>query len=487
MRKHLLELVSLVMLTCMILSITTGCGKGTKDISNSDKKETKEVTKPTAIKYMTSIGFTEQEDRNLWIDEFEKLTGIKLNLVMPSNNEYYEKLDLAFASGDIPDVCVVGDERLAKYASQGTLKDITKLAEDSEIVKGLDQTVVNAAKINKNIYGIPYENGGGPITYIRTDWLKKVDKSVPKTYSEFIDVLKAFKTIGTDSIPFTAPGLYCYMYLDEFYQDARPQYTFKNGKWVDGFLEIEMKSALQRMRYAYDDGLIDKEILTNKTTTCRDKWISGRVGAFSYWAGDWNMTLDDRMKDGPAGKNASMEAIPAIKETKYIMRVPPIVAISNNCKNPEGVFKYFIEYMHDGKEGSMLFRHGVEDKHYLRDLNGKVTGLPTITKANQTYKKAFIGTPMAIEKMTIPYNFDIDPRVKQSLDVLSENSVPDLIVPGSKTLNKVTVDVQTLREQTLSKVVSGQITVDRGLENYKKEINNLGQADILSEMNVQNK
>ena len=42
-----------------------------------------------------------------------------------------------------------------------------------------------------------------------------------------------------------------------------------------------MKAALQRMQDAYKEGLIDKEVVTNKTSTCRDKF-AGNVGVFNY-------------------------------------------------------------------------------------------------------------------------------------------------------------------------------------------------------------
>jgi putative aldouronate transport system substrate-binding protein len=482
MGKRLITLVSMGMAISLVAAIAAGCGKTSSGASGSNTS-TKEITKPESIKFMINVGFTEQQDREQWIAEVEKITGIKIELVMPPNNQYYEKIDLAFASGDGPDVVSIGDDRLARYSSQGALFDMTKLAQNSDIIKSLDQNVINAAKVNGKFFGIPHENGGGPVTYMRTDWLKQTGKKIPTTYDEFIDALKAFKTINSDVIPLTSPGLYGYNYLTEFYQNARPQYTLKNGKWVDGFLEPEMKAALERMRKAYVDGLIDKEIVTNKTTACREKWIAGRVGSFSYWAGDWNVSLDDRLKDGPSGKSATMEPIPPIKETKYIMRVPGVIAITKNAKNPEGIFKYFVEYMHDGKEGSVSFRHGVEGKNYTKDSNGKITPLPTIAKPSENYTKAFIATPMAIEKMTIPYGFDIDPRVKNSLDLLDKNSVADVSIPVSKTLNKVNADVQSLREQTLSKAVLGDLTVDEALANYKKEIENLGGNNIVTEMN----
>ncbi len=56
--------------------------------------------------------------------------------------------------------------------------------------------------------------------------------------------------------------------------------------------------------------------------------------------------------------------MPTIKETKYIERAPIALAITSKAKNPEGIFKYLIEFMHDGDEGEMIFTNGVKDLNY---------------------------------------------------------------------------------------------------------------------------
>ncbi len=86
------------------------------------------------------------------------------------------------------------------------------------------------------------------------------------------------------------------MYLREFYQDAIPDFTQVDGKWVDGMSQPNMKPALERMSTAYADGLIDKEIVTNKTSSVRDKFYAGKIGAFTYWAGDWNRVIEQNLK-----------------------------------------------------------------------------------------------------------------------------------------------------------------------------------------------
>lgn len=74
-------------------------------------------------------------------------------------------------------------------------------------------------------------------------------------------------------------------YLREFYQDASPEFIKdEEGFWIDGMTQPSMVDAVERMRTAYAEGLINLEIVTNKISTYRDKWYAGNVGVFTYWA-----------------------------------------------------------------------------------------------------------------------------------------------------------------------------------------------------------
>jgi putative aldouronate transport system substrate-binding protein len=483
MRRKIRSLVSIGMAVGMLSSIAAGCGKAKETDKSSDKTQ-KEVKKPEKIRFMSNMGFSDKEDQDAWASEFKKLTGIEMELMMPPTNQYSEKLDLSFASGDAPDVAIMGQDVITKYATQGGLYDVSKLVEESSIMKGLDSKIIDSSRLNGKLYALPYEDGGGAVTYMRKDWLDKLGKKLPTTYDEFYDVLKSFKTLGDDVIPFTAPGLTDSKYIRQFYQSAVPDFKQQNGKWVDGFQEPDMAAALSRMRQAYQDGVMDKEIVTNKTTTCRDKWTSGRAGVFAYWAGDWATTLANGVKSGPAGNKAELVIAPAIKDAKYEIRVRGVMAITSKSQNPEGVFKYFVEYMNDGKEGSMLFRHGVENKHYEKKSSGEIVPMTMKNASNQVYTKAFVSPSFALNPITISgYSHNMDEKMTSSAKMLKDNGEIQVILPVSKTLNKINADLVALRQQTVSKAVLGQMSVQEALENYKKEATNLGIENVMTELN----
>lgn len=452
------------------------------------KEEVKDdVNKPSRLKFMINVGLIVDDGLNDWAKEFENKTGIKLDIQAVSVNDYTQKLELSFASGDAPDVFAVPSDKISIYASQGALADLTDLVEKSEVISKIDKDILDSVRVNGRIYGIPLEKGNGTVTYMRKDWLDQLGLEVPKTYEEFIAVLRGFKTIAPDVIPFTAPGLVgnqAEMYLREFYQDASPEFVNVDGQWVDGMLQENMKAALTRMSEAYAEGLIDMEIVTNKTSTCRDKWYAGQIGTFNYWAGNWGASLEKRLQDNHP--DASVIALPAIAETQYLERVPSLISIPSTSKNIEGTFKYFIEYMQDGEEGSILFQHGVENLHWQQQ-GDQIVHLPKISKPDEIMEKAFITPALTLSPITLDNTkYVIDQRIYDTIDVLEEYGRQLIALPESKTLGKINSEILALREKTVSSIVLGQTSVEEGLAKYAAEVKNLGIDKVIEELNANN-
>lgn len=488
-KKFKVILSAMLVLTAM--AGLTGCGNKAATTeptatTGAETDATKEVEKPASLAFAINVGLKVDDGFDAWKQEYIKKTGINLDFTFNEGNEYYQKMELAFASGQTADVLLVGNDKVAVYAGQGALVDVTDMVANSEVLSAIDPELLDAVKVNGKLYGVPIEQGGGTVTYMRQDWLDQLGLGVPTNYEEFITALRGFKTIQPDAIPFTAPGLVAdqaEFYLREFYQDASPEFVKVDGKWVDGMLQPNMVDALTRMRDAYAEGLIDVEVITNKTSTCRDKWYAGQVGTFTYWAGNWNASLENRVQE--VIPTAKVTAIPAIAETNYIKRAPAVLSVSSLSKQPEAAFKYLIEYANDGAEGSTLFQHGVEGMHYNYDATGKVVALPRASKPEELTEKAFVTPALAAVKVsTEGYSFDMDPRISASLAVLDEYGVQAEIVPISKTLSKANSTVLAAKEQAVASIVMGQVSVEEGLAKYKAEMENVGIEKIIEELNA---
>lgn len=489
MKKSIRSFIALGLVMLIGSMALVGCGSK-KGSTTSDGESTKinedDIKKPEKLKWFINVGLTLDDGAEEWRQEYEKQTGISLDFTPQSNNEYYQNIDLAFASKTEPDILnLAGEDKLSLYAEQGALADLTDLVKSSPLWEGISKEAWDSVTIDGKIYGVPFEVGTGTITYVRQDWLDRVGMEAPKTYDEFINMLRAFKEkIPECKIPYTAPGLFengAVIYLREFYQDATPEFTKVNGKWVDGMAEDNMNNALKRMQDAYKEGLIDVEVVTNTTSACRDKWYSGDVGAFNYWAGAWGVSIDNRVRANVP--DAKVTGIDAIKETKYVVRVPAVTSIASTSKNIDGAFKYFIEYMHDGGQGQVLFQHGVENLHWKQDGNNLVA-LPKPSKKEETMEKSFISPYSAPTKLTLTdKEFKVDERITKTLDTLNKNGTQQVAQPVSKKLTKINSDLTALKAQTISKVVMGNMTVEDGMKTYLAESKNLGMDEVLEEMN----
>jgi putative aldouronate transport system substrate-binding protein len=234
------------------------------------------------------------------------------------------------------------------------------------------------------------------------------------------------------------------------------------------------------MTDAYAEGLIDAEIVTNKTSTCRDKLNSGLVGTFNYWAGMWDAKLEDATK--ASNPNATLTAIPPIAECQYIERVPTAMVITNNASNPEGIFKYLIMYSHDGGDGQMLFTHGVKDKHYVENADGTVEALGYYEDPSKKVEKSFYAGELSITDWDDPIK--LDPRVESSLETFQANRVFATVPIVSDVISENLANLQTVRGEVIANVVHGNMSIEEGMADYNNRAKGYVDA-ILADLNGQ--
>lgn len=468
--KTLAVILSLTLSGSILASCTPFTDKST-DVIKSEIDEVGDIIKPKSIRIMATTIISPENGSKYIEEEYERRTGIKLILEKPSYCSYYEPLSIAIAANNSPDAFEIGSTYYPQFANDGVLWDMSQAwNESTEPVKSIvNEAYVDALQIDGKLYGFPMSRGNGVISYARGDWMDELNIGNPTNFDEYLDMLRKFKQKDSRIIPLTAAGLINSeepydIYLREFYQDAVPNiYKNNSGIFVNGFTEPAMKDALARMRMAYKEGLIDREAITNKTSTCRDKLYEGRVGVFNYWAGSWNQSLEDNLQIG--SPDAYLRPLFPIEEAKYIERSPIAIAISSKCKNPLGVFNYLILYSHDGGEGQMLFTRGVEGIHW-DNINGTTVALPTIEDSNKLVEKSFFAPELSITNYDEP--IDIDERIINSLDIFTKNSTIVDIPLVNRSIQRDIDTVNTIRDEVIVNVVLGNQTLDEGMNEFEK-------------------
>lgn len=481
--KKIVAVVSVLLIAFAVYA------KGSKDAAASSSSS---GDKPAEITIMCdSTVFTKANGREAFQAEFEKLSGIKLNIVQPDHDAYYDVLGQTIASGDWPDVVLLNETYYAGYAGEGVLVDITDYYDNSSLKSRMSMPQVQEGiRIDGKLYGISPASGNGCVTYIKKAWLDNCNLEVPTTYAEYLKVLDAFTNGDPDAdgvmgntYAQAAAGLIgnespYINYLPDFYQDAYPAFIKENGKWIDGFTKPAMEGALQRLKDAYEAGYLDRETLTNGTKDCRNKFYDDKYGIFTYWAGYWNENLKNGLEAN--GYDGTVIPLAPLKETgSYIDRIAPTWAITAKCENPEAVFKYFIESMLDGDKMQYLWTYGVEGVHWSTKAEtvcgntyaeGEWHGLESLEKPGTQYKKNHINPHSPVVDLKGDPRLDsIAPETVNSANIFAANSRPAVLVPSTEEMATYNGDLTTLKREIVAQVVTQGMSVADGMAMFENE------------------
>lgn len=493
--KKSVKTMALILSGILLAGLITGCANTAKkaneptlsqtEAENNQSSVSAQSNKPDSIRWMVHDGLLEEEGTQQWVQEFEKKTGISMTLDRVANNEYSQILELAFASNTVPDVFDLTTDKVAVYAKQNAVADITELVEKSGFYENVDPVIWDSIRLNGKIYGVPAEKPTPTVTYVRKDWLDRLGLEVPETYEEFVEMLRRFKEdIPECTVPMTGISTELAKFFPEFCQGANPNFIKKDGKWVDGMKQPNMKTALSNLREAYEEGLLDSEMITNTTANCRDQWYAGSAGVFNYQGGRWGQQLEERVKMNVP--EAEVIAIPPIEGAEYQYMGMKLYCISSKLSDEEisAVFDSFISYMHDGEDGQVLFQSGVEGVHWEQD-GDYVKPLPNLSNPKEDLKKCWIDPrrPISPLKLTDKKNLENE-MVDSSLEIGDSYCVQNNIYPFSESYTKINGELTMLKQEIIAKVILGDMTVEEGMMEYEKNSERLNVAKVVDEMNA---
>jgi putative aldouronate transport system substrate-binding protein len=462
-----------MMITLALLAVS--CGNKATPASQAPAGGGGEIVKPEKIVVLgTVITIGDDSGGAEFRAAYEKMTGVKLEFIKPAHNQYEERVNLAFASQDLPDIFEPpGAEFYSTFAVNGALYDVTDMYYASPIVNGAETYVADTIKIKGRLYAVPSTHGNGCITYIRKDWLDKLGIPMPKTWDEYYNMLVAFRDQDPDgdgqknTTAFIAAGVINPMYLRDFYpgNNTQPDFYEKDGKIVEGMYQPELLEGLKRLSSAYKEGLVDQESVTLTTSAARDKFYTGKVGVFTYWAGQWNQQIQDNLvRNVPTGV---VEPLPPIAGSVLVDRPASwTMAIPAGNKNPQGLFKYYMEVAFDRGEGQILFSHGVEGVHWARE-NGVYKKLPDRVNPDRLSDHS-IFTPYVT---MYPWNdpFPWPELIKKSADLFNANAKPSRVLPNDESITGIVAELLTVRSEIVAKIVMGTYTPEEGIELYRRQ------------------
>lgn len=296
--------ISFLMAMLMIVSLLAGCGGSSKDSASDTPDNVFEVATVRWSDWGEAYhtGFPDQAAEEVGIE-------IEWNTIL--NADWGDRKAVMIAGGNLPDafmgsICVSESDIMTNAGTFIALDEyIDEYMPNFKAIMEKDPTMkALATAADGHIYGLPSKRPCRPTIanqmFINKTWLDNLGLEMPTTYTEFVDVLKAFKAEDAngngdpnDEIPYGG-GMadivmfFCLPFGTTLGADGTYSMTIKDGQPVYLPTSEEYKAGIEWMHECYEAGLIDPEIFT-QDTSMRDAKLMGeisRVGVAVGWTPD---------------------------------------------------------------------------------------------------------------------------------------------------------------------------------------------------------
>lgn len=260
-----------------------------------------------------SIKFNEGEswENNIFTRAYENDLGIKIKVKWEgaTQDDYNQKMNIAIASNDMPDIASIYDKnQYIQALNAGYATDMTDVFDQyvtplaKEIITQ-DTKAFDTSKVKGRLMSIPSTNSavdGIQELFVRKDWMDKLGISAPKTMDDLVKISEAFTKNDPDGNNkadtygfLITKALYDWCSIIPFMNGyhAYPQAWIKDsgGKLVYGSVQPEVKNALIKLQEMYKAGLIDPEFGVKDATKVSETAVSGKAGMYygAMWTPLW--------------------------------------------------------------------------------------------------------------------------------------------------------------------------------------------------------
>lgn len=376
------HLVIAVLLVCQLLS---GCEQGSSVNTGesdeagrtglSDSAGTDRYEPPIDMTFVRETGEGldaltrylpgETIEHNRWTELYEDMLGVRIRYQwMAQGDLYRQKLGVALASGDIPDVVHVDAQQLRQLSNAGRIEDLTEVYKQyaapftKEILNQEGTGPFEAATIDGKLMGIPDSGAAiesAQFLWIRTDWLERLGLEPPRTMQELLAVSKAFTEQDPDDngvddtygLAVTSHLWDPVMGLGGFAAGygAYPNIwqEVEDGTLAHGAVQPAVRQMLLVLQEMYRSGQIDSEFVFKNGDKAGKDVAAGKHGIL--YGQQWASFL----VQGSYERNASADwqAFPIVAAEGVDVRVPlpfargKFYAVRKGYAHPEALVKLF--------------------------------------------------------------------------------------------------------------------------------------------------
>jgi putative aldouronate transport system substrate-binding protein len=309
-------------------------------------------------------------DKNIWTDTIQDMFGIKVvyDWIAKSGDEANTKMDLAIASGDLPDMFYFGADRMVKVkqlVNADMLADLTDAYDKyatgltKEYMNMGGENVFTSSTYDGKLMAIPYMFGGAEDStdtnvWVREDWMKKLGLSEPQTMEDILKIMEAFSTQDpdgnskVDTIGMTATkDLWGTVQgLDGFFNSYHSYPTIwvddGTGKLVYGGIQPVALKALSALKDLYKKGYLDNEFGIKSSDKANEMLVGNKAGVTfgASWIPVWPLFQGHDADNSVSWKPYRLMSVDDQPAKPQIgSGINGYYVVNKNYKNPEAVIK----------------------------------------------------------------------------------------------------------------------------------------------------
>lgn len=398
------KLTCLLLTLAMLLSISTALaatgdeGLGYGFNPTGERIVDDEIT----VKVLYQRDARHGDFNNYWfIDYVAEKTGIRLEFELVEKAAWGERVSIAFATDDYPDVFMNGMTTtiINKYAEEGYLVNLEPLIKKyapftvSEYNK-YPELVKEVYAADGGIYYMPSINASPRdlvTTYpswINAQWLKNLNLEMPTTLDELYTVLKAIKTQDANldgdpnnEIPVVSSngGKFSTLVISSLgYVDNRN--AIADDRYVYVPTTETYKAYLKWMNRFYSEGLLDNEYFTSSGENLRAKESTGLAAMIDMTPYEVLAATYEEFKGlSPLTSDLNQTKMwPAQSACRLSWGT---CVVTDKCQYPEAIVR-LIDWFYT-VDGSRAVRAGCEYGTW-KDEQGVEYGWEIVTPADQT-------------------------------------------------------------------------------------------------------
>ncbi|MDN4525024.1 extracellular solute-binding protein [Fictibacillus fluitans] len=405
MVKVFKKLVLLVAVLTVVATILSACSNDKKTEANVEKSKTSmdgykvgdtfKAKKPVkfSILYSDHPNYPYKKDWLLW-KEMKKRTNVTLKPTIVPMSDYEQKRSLLISSGDAPLIIpktYPGQE--AAFVSSGAILPVSdyidKMPNFKEKVKkwNMQADLDTLRQEDGKFYVLPglhEEIWPDYSLAVRTDIFKKNNIAIPKTWAELQSALKKLKEVYPDVTPFSDRwqmnstlniAATSFGTVAGWGTTSGMQYDESKDKYVFSGATKEYKDMVTYFHSLVEQGLLDKESLTQDDQQAIQKFVSGKsfvIGANAQELVAYRTSMDKNLGKGKYSIQKIMVPGGPAGQVMAGSRLENGIMINAKAKDDPNfdTMLQFIDWLWYSDEGEEFAKWGVEGTTYTKE-NGK--------------------------------------------------------------------------------------------------------------------